>query len=273
MREVEFMLTADPANKVATFKVAFITCASLFILGFINAFSLNTHDLGYMITPQSGNVVWMGINAAAGYWSLFFENLGLFFGFIAGVVFGLLTKEFFKDSPLEFYFKWTMFVLPILIYPLAMQYVVPTVISLIILGFACGVALEFFRKLYHLEVNNAMVTGNVRFLGLHLAGAYIKSNKKEIITFWLFFLSVLLFAGGAFVYTKLAQIDYIMGLQGSGFIIGLGDHSVRMFRHTLGFGEYRIDVVSSNIARFAGLLAACIIPYFFCPKNDIKEKK
>ena len=262
------MLTADPADKGQTFRVAFMTCASLFVLGFLNSFSLNTHDLGLMITPQSGNVIWLGIYAASGYWHLFFDSLGLFFGFVVGVIFGFLTKECFKGSVIQPYFKWTMFVLPIMVYPLWMQYVVPSIISYFVLGFACGVVLEFFRKLYHLEINNAMATGNVRFFGLHFAGAFIKKNKKEVLTFWLFFLCILLYAGGAFVYTKLAQWDYHLGLQNSGMIIGLGDHSFRLFRQTLGFGEHRIDIVSSNIVRVTGLVVFCLIPYFFCPKPE-----
>jgi len=268
------MLTADPANRVATFKVAFMTCASLFILGFINALAINTRDLGLMITPQSGNVIWIGINAAAGYWPLFFDNLGLFFGFVVGVIFGFLTKECFKGSPLQFYFKWSMFVIPTMLYPLVLQYVVPSVISFFVLGFACGCVLEFFRKLYSLEINNAMATGNVRFFGLAFAGAFIKRNQKEIITFWLFLLCIILYAGGAFVYTKLALLDYNLGVDGNGFIIGLGDHAARVFRrHTLGYGEYRVDVVSSNIARFIGLVVACVIPYFFCPKTEVKKEE
>jgi len=268
------MLQADPANKGETFRVAFMTCASLFVLGYINALAINTRDLGLMITPQSGNVVWIGINAGAGYWPLFFDNLGLFFGFTVGVIFGFLTKDCFKDSAIQPYFKWSMFVLPLVIYPVFMQYVIPSIISFFVLGFACGVVLEFFRKLYHLEINNAMATGNVRFFGLAFAGAFIKKNKKEIITFWLFLLCILLYAGGAFVYTKLSLLDYNLGYDGNGFVVGLGDASHRVFRrHTLGYGEYRTDIVTSNIARFVGLYVACIVPYFFLPKNKGKAEE
>jgi len=268
------MLTADPADRVGTFKVAFMTCASLFVLGYINALAINTRDLGLMITPQSGNVIWIGINAGAGYWPLFFDNLGLFFGFVVGVIFGFLTKECFKGSKFQFYFKWSMFVLPTMLYPLVLQYVVPSVISFFVLGFACGCVLEFFRKLYSLEINNAMATGNVRFFGLAFAGAFIKRNQKEIITFWLFLLCIILYAGGAFVYTKLALLDYSLGVDGNGVIVGIGDHAARVFRrHTLGYGEYRVDIVTSNIARFIGLVVSCIIPYFFCPKNTVKKEE
>jgi len=255
----------------ATFKVSFITAASIFILGYINAFALNTHDLGSMITPQSGNIIWLGINAASGYWSFFANDLGLFFGFIGGVIFVLFTKNIFKNT-LQFFFNWTMFVLPVMLYPLIMQYVVPSYISFFILGFASGVALGNFRRIYHLEINNAMATGNVRFLGIHFAGAFLRKNKNELADFWIFLLCVFLFAFGAFFYTIFAQFDYNLGLDGRGYIIGLGDHNFRAFRQTLGFSEYRIDVISSNIVRVVGLIVFCTIPYFFFPKNTVTEQ-
>jgi len=263
------MLTADSADRSATFKVAFMTGASIFVLGYMNGFALNTNDLGTMITPQTGNVIWMGLNAAMGYWTYFFENLGLFLGFIGGAIFALYTQSLFASKTKQFYYNWSVFVIPVILYPLIMQYVVFNVISFAAWGFASGAALGFFRKFYHLEINNAMATGSVRFLGLHFAGAYMKKNKQEVFSFWIFFICVFLFAAGAFLYAKLAIVDYNLGLAGNGAIIGIGDHYVREFRQTLGFGEYRIDIVTSNIARVIGMFVICVIPYFFCPKATV----
>ena len=267
------MLTADSADRAATFKVAFMTGASIFVMGYVNALSLNTSDLGVMITPQTGNVIWMGLNAAWGYWGLLLENLGLFFGFMAGAVFALFTQSLFKNKVLQFYYNWSVFAVPVILYPLIMQYVVPPALSFFVIGFASGAALGFFRKMYHMEINNAMATGNVRFLGLHFAGAFIKKNPKEVATFWVFFTCVFLFAAGAFLYARLALIDYNLGLAGDGSIIGLGDPVVRSFAQHMGLGEYRIEIVTSNIVRFVGLLVICIIPYFFCPKATVTEEQ
>ncbi|MCL2857493.1 MAG: DUF1275 domain-containing protein [Oscillospiraceae bacterium] len=267
------MLTADSADRVATFKVAFMTGASIFVMGYMNGLSLNTNDLGVMMTPQTGNIIWLGLNAASGYWQYFFENLGLMFGFMGGAVFALFTQSLFANKKSQFFFNWSIFAIPMVLYPLVMQYVVYPLISFMIIGFASGAALGFFRKMYHMEINNAMATGNVRFLGLHFAGAFIKKNKKEVTTFWIFFACVFLFAAGAFLYAILAQMDNNLGLEGAGRIIGLGDHSNQIPRQTLGLGEYRIDIVSSNIARFIGLIVICVIPYFFFPKSVSAEQK
>jgi len=239
-------------------------------MGYLNAYSLNTNDLGVMITPQTGNVIWMGLNLASGYWTYFFENLGLFFGFMSGAVFALFTQSSFASKTTQFYYNWSVFVLPVMLYPVVMQYVIPPVISFFVIGFASGAALGFFRKMYHMEINNAMATGNVRFLGLHFAGAFIKKNPKEVATFWVFFTCVFLFAAGAFMYAMFARVDLNLGMQGGGAIIGMGEHGVREFRQTLGLGEYRLDIITSNIARYLGLVVFCIIPYFFCPVSKAK---
>ncbi|MCL2350254.1 MAG: DUF1275 domain-containing protein [Defluviitaleaceae bacterium] len=283
------MLTADINDKKATFKVAFMTGASIFVMGYLNALALNTYDLGTMITPQTGNVIWLGLNAAQGYWGYFLENLGLMMGFMGGAVFALFTQALFKNKTAQFYYNWTVFALPVALYPLVLQYVVSPWISFTLLGFASGAALGFFRKMYHMEINNAMATGNVRFLGLHFAGAFIKKNKKEVSTFFIFLTCVLAFAAGAFVYASFARMDYNLGLDinlGLGYVeyvyekayahhIGYGYYlqSIRELgpgygydRLTLGLGS-RDQVITSNVVRVVGLIAFCIIPYFFCPKH------
>jgi len=251
------MRTANQSDKKATFRLAFLSGTSIFIMGYLNGYAVNTADLGTMITPQTGNLVWMGLNAASGYWVYFLENLGLFFGFIIGAIFASLTQNRFENKTKQFYYSWTAFVLPVLLYPLVLQYVVPPVISFFVLGFASGAALGFFRKMYHLEVNNAMATGNIRILGLHVVNAFMKRNKKEVFTVWILFLCVFLFAFGAFCYGILARLDYRLGLD---IHLGLG-HS---------FGN--ATLARSNLTRIIGFILICLIPYFFCPNTKITAK-
>lgn len=269
------MLTADSNDRANTFKVAFLTMASIFVMGYLNALALNTYDLGAMITPQTGNIIWMGIFAASGYWGYFFETLGLFFGFMGGAVFALFTQNLFKNKSTQFFWNWSFFVIPIAIYPILLQYLVHPVISFTVLGFAAGATLGFFRKAYHMEINTSMATGNVRFLGLHFAQAFLKKetkgDKKEIKTFWIFFVAVFSFAFGAFLYAMLARVDAQLATD---LNLTLGTYYGGTERLTLGLGEiwygrygyYLPPTGSTNVARIVGLLAICVIPYFFCPK-------
>lgn len=265
------MLTADINDKPNSFKVAFLTVSSIFIMGYLNALALNTYDLGSMLTPQTGNIIWLGINAASGYWGYFIENLGLFFGFMIGAVFALFTHNLFRNKNAQFFWNWSFFVIPIAIYPLVFQYMVQPAVSFFVLGFSAGATLGFFRKIYHMEINTSMATGNVRFLGLHFAQAFIKKDtkgdKKEIFTFWIFFVSVFAFALGAFVYGVFARID--SGLA-SELHIGLGRSGYIYERLT--FGRYETDLSKvTNVTRYIALVVFCIIPYFFCPKNAISK--
>jgi len=57
------MLIADKNCKKNTFRVAALTVASLIIMGYLNALAIHTSDLNAMITAQSGNIIWIGINA------------------------------------------------------------------------------------------------------------------------------------------------------------------------------------------------------------------
>jgi len=275
------MLTADSNDSKNTFKVAFLTMASIFVMGYLNALALNTHALGMMITPQTGNVIWMGIYAASGYWPYFFETLGLFFGFMGGAVFALFTQNLFKNKDTQFYWNWTFFALPIALYPVLFQYVVPPIVALLLLGFAAGATLGFFRKAYHIEINTSMATGNVRFLGLHFAQAFLhkktKGDKKEIKTFWIFFVAVFSFAFGAFFYAIFARIDVALAHNVN---IGLGiapgpmrDTAIYAATERLTLGiSYGglgnpLPADGPNLVRTIGLWAICIIPYFFCPKQ------
>ena len=276
------MVTAAPTDKKGTFRVAFLTTASLFIMGYLNALALNTYALGAMITAQTGNVIWLGINAGSGYWTYFFENMGLFLGFMIGAVFALFTQSLFENKTTQFYWNWTFFAAPIALYPIVLQYILHPALSFAVLGFSAGATLGFFRKMYHLEMNTSMATGNVRFLGLHFAQAFIKKDtkgdKKEIASFWLFFLAVFAFAFGAFIYVIFARIDATLATD---INIGLGTYREgypALQRLTLGigdlaYGRYRtpyLPSTSTNVVRIVGLLIFCIIPYFFVPNKGSK---
>ena len=280
--EVKYMLTADSNDRKNTFKVAFLTIASIFIMGYLNALALNTHALGMMITPQTGNVIWMGIYAGTGQWGYFLETLGLFFGFMGGAVFALFTQNLFTKKTTQFIWNWTFFIIPILAYPFVLQYVVPPIVALTLLGFAAGATLGFFRKVYHMEINTSMATGNVRFLGLHFAQAFLhkktKGDKKEIKTFWIFFVAVLAFAVGAFFYVIFARID--AGLANDlSLRLGTAPGPLREGYDAVGriIGisydrAYPIPADGPNLVRAIGLVVFCIVPYFFCPKVDAAQK-
>ncbi|MCL2576000.1 MAG: DUF1275 domain-containing protein [Defluviitaleaceae bacterium] len=290
------MLTAHVEDKGNTFRIAFLTMMSIFIMGYVNALAINTLDLGTMITPQTGNVIWLGITIASGDWPLFIQYLGLFGGFVIGAIFALFTQNLFKERPSQFYWNWTFFILPIVIYPIFLKYNGYPVYSFLALGFSAGAALGFFRKVYHMELNNSMATGNVRFFGIHFAQAFFKKYKpenraqrnKEITAMLIFLIAIVSFAGGAATYVRLALIDFNVPhsrairlsindydvfiedfYDAEGNFIESRSTSVGFMRQTYGAGDFEGRSVASNIYRVGGLIILCVIPYLFAPRHCI----
>ena len=87
-----------------------------------------------------------------------------------------------------------------------------------------------------------MATGSAMFAGMQLVEFIKKKDKKELVTFVLFMVAVLVFALGAGIYQLLHNIQY---------------------------DETSTEYVVFSLTNIA-LLLFCIIPYFFYPKPKIK---
>ena len=229
-------------EKRATFKVAFITGSTLFIMGYVNALALINVGgrLGAMVTAQTGNVIWMGLNPAFGNWGAFLSNLALFFGFIFGCFFAFLNQNLIKHKTGQFFLAWALFALPVALYPFYVPYI-NSQVAFLMMGLSAGFGCGFFRKMYHLEINNAMATGSVRFLGVWFAEVFFRGKKDAMFTLVIFVICVFLFGFGAFIFGMAHNID------------------------TAGTVNFSV----TNVA----LIVFCIIPCFFAPKNPPAEEK
>ena len=229
----------DKAQKTLAFKTAFITGATIFIMGYVNGMSIHTEQLGAMVTAQSGNVVWMGLNPAFGQWDRFASNLMLFFGFIFGCGFGFMNQNLIKHKTVQFFFNWSLFSLPLILFPFYTAHV-SSQIAFLLMGLSAGFGCGFFRKMYHLDINNAMATGSVRFLGIYFGEAVINKKKKEFFTLGLFAICVVLFSAGAFLFGISLNMD----------LAGTTDFSMVT----------------------ASLITICLLPCLFAPKNTPEVK-
>jgi len=230
----------------AAFNTAFITAATIFIMGYVNGLALHTSQINAMVTAQSGNIVWLGLNPAFGYWSAFLGNIALLFGFVFGCGFAIMTLDKFKKKGTQFAFNWALFALPVALYPFYMQFI-NTHIAFLLMGLSSGFGVGFFRRMYHIDqMNNAMASGSVRFLGVHFAGGFLKKNKEELFTLWIFVIAVAMFSFGAAAFAFAASADYSLGI--------LAEPIARDFAR-----EYAPLLSVTNIT----LIVLCIIPCFF----------
>lgn len=246
-------------------KAAVSVFLALVIMGYMNAIAVHCNHLGAFVTPQTGNVLWMGYQLSQGNWSTFADNIMLFFGFIGGVIFSYLTQNRFKSKVTQHLFNWTFFAVPMALYPFVFQRVIHEWVTFYVMGFASGCGLGFFRKVFHLDINIAMATGNVRFLGLHFAKAFLQKNKAEVFSFILFLTCVCMFAFGSFLYGIIYQVDMAYGRVDydtlSQFVYV--DYS-RLYLTRVKL----IDTIS--ITNFV-LVGFCIVGYFLAPKNAITK--
>ena len=236
-------------KSTAEFKVAFITGATIFIMGYMNALALHTEQLSKMVTPQTGNIVWLGVYPVFGNWPAWVSAWLLFFGFVFGCGFAIMTQNTMESKRKQFFFNWLFFAIPAAIYPFVMPFI-NSQIAFLLMGLSAGFGVGFFRRMYHLDqINNAMATGSVRFIGVYFAEAFLKKNKKEVFTFVLFVICVALFALGGTAWALAATLDMSL------------DMAVRT-----GVGNV-IDTNTLSIVNIF-LVVSCIIPMLFAPKDE-----
>lgn len=245
---------ATKAQRVDAFKVAFITASTIFIMGYVNALALHTNQLAAMVTPQTGNVVWMGLNPAFGEWSRFLSNLALFFSFVFGCGFSFLNRNLFKNRTSQFFFGWALFALPVALFPFYTAYI-NSHVAFFAMGLSAGFGVGFFRQMYHLDINNAMATGSVRFLGVTFADAFVKKNKKEAFSLLIFSICVFVFALGAFLFGIMWSLD--------------NPNAYGTVGNIASFTNLNPEAVGLSSFVNITLIVICILPCLCAPKNNV----
>ena len=207
-------------------RIRLITCFSAFILGYINAHGV-LFAVGALVSPQTGNLVHMAISLGSGDATRLIGTILIFTGFLLGCFFSTSLFGRMKDQRKEFFVTWSIFFLPIFLNWLLIG-IIPTWAVKFSLSFISGVGLCFFRKIGNIEINNNIVTGNMRFIGNALFSVLFRGDKSKALIFWTFTLATFLFFLGALVLTLLSGLGsanallviVIIGL--IPYLIGLG---------------------------------------------------
>ena len=186
------------------YRISLITCFSAFILGYLNAHGA-IFDIGVMVSPQTGNLVNMAISMGSGDVPRIINTTLIFSAFILACFLSAALMGKIESKRNEFLITWSAFFFPILLNWIFIDFLHPRV-SMFGFSFISGVALCFFRQIGELDVNNSIVTGNMRFIGNSLFNLLFRKDKSKKIVFQTFVLSTFLFFLGAFVVTLLSSI-------------------------------------------------------------------
>jgi uncharacterized membrane protein YoaK (UPF0700 family) len=178
-------------------RTAFITCFSTFILGYLNAYSLLFRNAS-LVSPQTGNLVNLGIRLSQGNTEGLLNNLMLFGGFAVGCFIAPWVASKISNKKKEFFISWTIFAIPAWLNLLLMGSI-PPALSIFTLSFTSGIGLCFFRKIGKLDLNNNIMTGNLKNMFGTLFEVTILKNKEKSKNFILYAVTILLFFIGALV--------------------------------------------------------------------------
>jgi len=122
----------------------------------------------------------------------------MFFSFVLGcaAAHAILQRKY--RPRIEFLLSWSFFVLPIAAYVFFGALLTANTV-IFTLSLASGAALGFFRKIGDIELNNNIVTGNMRFLAINLYDGTAGRNPARLRPFWIYALAIFLFFLGSFV--------------------------------------------------------------------------
>jgi len=210
--------------KITNWKETIVTSFSMLVTGYLNAHT--QVRMGTFVGPQTGNLANLGINLARGNHEITIRNILIFLGFILGCAFGTMIERKIKNERVFFFVAWSTLVVPMMIH-LIFHQELPMLLSVSILSMVSGMALGFFRKIAHVDMNNLIVTGSMRNISMSGVDTFVHKDKKKLSTFAIIILGVFLFFLGAFLF-------------------GLAEQ----------FGDASILVVGTILA---------FIPYFFAP--------
>jgi len=192
---------------------------------------MNAHavlfDIGVFVSPQTGNLVNMAIRLGQGDMEGLIVTLLIFGGFFVGCFFCTKIMGTIKNRKKEFFIQWSVFFVPILLNFLFIN-MIHIWLMIFSLSFISGAALCFFRKIGELEINNNIVTGNMRLIANAIFDVTVKKNFAKNAVVWKCGLATFLFFFGALVLTLLEGLGrdtsfFVLVLVGAApYLIGIG---------------------------------------------------
>lgn len=203
-------------NKILTI----LTIFSIFLMGFIDAFTFITQD-GLFASAQTGNMVVLAAKLFEGNPIEAFVHLASFVGFSVGAFMAQGVIERFKEYGWRKYRSYLLLqVIFLFIIAIIQQHVGASVIGFL-LGLLAGYELTVFRKIKSTSINNGIMTGNTKNLMNNLYLAIFKKDKEALHTFFTLLLGVGIFMLGVGIGTIVLSFGIQLNLRLAFFLTGI----------------------------------------------------
>lgn len=171
-----------------------VTLCSTFLLGYLNAYSYVFNQSSY-VTPQTGNLVNLGLAIAREDTASSILNFMLLIGFAIGCVIGAVLLMKIELTHRFLIITWSVFTgLLMLVYLLNASLSQP--FSVILLATLSGFALTLFRKIEMVDVNNGIMTGNFKNLYANFCGGIGARDQKQLMKAVIYLVVIVTFFSG-----------------------------------------------------------------------------
>lgn len=165
--------------------------------GFLDAYTFVGRG-GVFANAQTGNVVFVGVEAATGQWGQTLLHVFPILVFIAGVI----VAEMIKKPSMRLFipdYERTVLILEIAVLFIIgfIPYSVPDIFVTVAVSFVASVQVSSFRKLVDSPYSTTMITGNLRSATQEAYIAFTKKDRESALRDGSYFTVILSFLFGA----------------------------------------------------------------------------
>lgn len=157
-------------------KISVVAIIQTILMGMIDAFTF-IHFAGSFATAQTGNIVTFGVAVAQGKYQDALIHVPVFMGFLFGAIVAQLLKNYFSNYDKRRQFQIYLLISAIFATITFLGYPFGYMIFLFMLGMFSSYELTMFSEMGGHQVNNGIMTGNIKNLGNNLANYLFKGNK------------------------------------------------------------------------------------------------
>jgi len=208
----EHVYSSDKLMKISSY----LTAVTIFVMGLLDAFAVIKYD--ELISAQTGNLVEMSTKLFTEDWLDVYRNFLVFFTFALGVFLGKVVKEKLKGNRRKYQFYLLLQSAVLLVMAFVQGHMIRDVM-VFFLAVLAGYNLALFRYFRKTEVNNGIMTGNLKDLMSKLYEVVFDPDEKSEQNFADLFAVIVIFVAGIFTGSFLVSVNQRLVLWTAFFLI------------------------------------------------------
>lgn len=208
----EHIFSTDKLARISSY----LTAVTIFVMGLLDAFAVIKYD--ELISAQTGNLVEMSTKLFTEDWLDVYRNFLVFIAFAFGVFLGKVVKEKLKGNRRKYQYYLLLQSVVLLVMAFLQGSIVRDVM-VVLLAILAGYNLALFRYFRKTEINNGIMTGNLKDLVTKLYEVFFEPDEKSEQNFADLCAVIAIFVGGIFTGSYLVSVNQQLVLWVALFLI------------------------------------------------------